>query len=117
MKVAAVAGIPLALMEGFYNGGSVTSTSAAYIETVDEALPLKWDNLKYDVLFPLLDHSDCDGEIAWDLLPQLADRLTELLPLLEGDGGGHVGSYREKTQTFIGGLKRAAEKGESVEFK
>lgn len=44
-------------------------------------------------------------------------RLKELLPLLlEGDGGGHIGDWREKTQTFIDGLMRAHEAGEDVEF-
>lgn len=47
----------------------------------------------------------------------LADRLAELLPKLpEGDGGGHIGHWREKTQTFIDGLRLAASRGEDVEF-
>src|SRR5574340_940621 len=62
-------------------------------------------------LTPLLDHSDCDGEIPLgDLLP-LAMALEGLLPALEaaGDGGGHIGGYADKTRTFIEGLRRAIE--------
>jgi hypothetical protein len=64
----------------------------------------------------LLAHSDCEGEIQADICAPLADRLEELLPKLEGDGGGHVGSYREKTETFIRGLRSAASAGEAVVF-
>ena len=43
-------------------------------------------------------------------------RLSELLPLLDGDGGGHIGSYRSTTQAFIDGLLLAHSKKERVEF-
>lgn len=70
-----------------------------------------------DPLIILLAHSDCEGELQTEYLTPLADRLTELLPALEGqDGGGHIGNYVEKTQTFIDGLRRAAAAGENVEF-
>ena len=96
-KLAEVAGLPpLDSMTGF--GGSRS-----------------WD--ESDPLTKLLSHSDCDGEIASADCDPLADRLTELLPLLpEGDGGGHIGDWREKTQRFIDGLRRAAAAGEDVEF-
>ncbi len=75
-----------------------------------------WSSLKPDVLNILLDHSDCDGTIPYESCKPLADRLTELLPLLDGDGGGHIGSYRDKTQTFIDGLLLADSLHEDVEF-
>lgn len=99
VKISSVAGINLEAMSGFADGQGV-----------------KWESLKPDVLHVLLYHSDCDGEIAWEYTKPLADRLTELLPLLDGDGGGHIGSYREKTQTFIDGLLLAHESQEQVEF-
>ena len=72
-----------------------------------------------DPLVKLLDHSDCDGEIAADDCLGIADRLTELLPALRraGDGGGHIGSYEEAAIQFIKGLQEAAWKHEPVEFR
>lgn len=75
-----------------------------------------------DVLTALLYHSDCDGSLPAAICGPLADRLTELVPALRtadavtGGGGGHIGSYAEKTQVFIDGLRRASEAGEDVEF-
>lgn len=71
-----------------------------------------------DVLIKLLDHSDCDGEIATEDCGPIADRLESLLPALRiaGDGGGHVGDYATKTETFISGLRAAAKANEPVEF-
>jgi len=67
----------------------------------------------------LLDHSDCDGEIAWQECGPLADALEKLMPslTLAGDGGGHIGSYAEKTRQFINGLREAALAEENVEFQ
>lgn len=71
-----------------------------------------------DVLVELLHHSDCDGDLKWEICGKLADRLEELLPALDrrGDGGGHVGSYGMKTRLFIEGLRAAYEAQENVEF-
>lgn len=69
-------------------------------------------------LTPLLHHSDCDGQIALKHLKPMADALETLMPslLTAGDGGGHIGSYAAKTQTFIDGLKSAIEAGEPIDF-
>lgn len=70
-----------------------------------------------DPLIVLLAHSDCEGQIQAEFCAPLADRLEQLLPLLGDDeGGGHVGLYRDKTQTFINGLRKAAAANEPVEF-
>lgn len=133
-KLAEVVGIPLPLMEGFYgeiNGAQITGPpvwaryafqgqpTSAFREAMDGDLawlPIGWDALKPDVLHKLLHHSDCDGEILAETCGPLADRLEQLLPLLDGDGGGHIGSYRTKTEQFIRGLRLAASRGEAVEF-
>jgi hypothetical protein len=86
------------------------------LEELQPWLPLRWEQLRPDILHVLLNHSDCEGSIAWKDCKPLADRLTELLPLLRGDGGGHVGSYAVKTQTFIDGLLLADQLHEDVEF-
>lgn len=74
-----------------------------------------------DALTVLMNHSDCDGEIAAEWCGPLADRLAELLPLLpEEDAGvsGHLArrGWRGTTQKFIDGLRAAAAAGEPVEF-
>lgn len=79
------------------------------------AMPVRPDGTP-DPLIVLFAHSDCEGEIQAEFCAPLADRLEELLPLLEGDGGGHIGAYRDKTQTFIDGLRKAAAADEPVEF-
>jgi hypothetical protein len=75
------------------------------------------DETPADPLLVLIAHSDCDGVIHPAQAKPLADRLEGLLAdLPEGEGGGHIGDWREKTQRFINGLRAAAEAGEDVEF-
>lgn len=69
-----------------------------------------------DPLLLLLLHSDCEGRIRTEHVGALADRLTDLLPGIEGDGHGHVGDYREATQRFINGLRMAELRHEDVMF-
>ena len=124
-KIAAVAGLPpLMLMDGFFDRGSYSDPFARMAKNYPniaegyyDSLPIRWDALKPDVLHVLLHHSDCDGDIAHEHCGPIADRLDELLQLLpKGDGGGHIGNWRDKTQCFIDGLRAADEAGESVEF-
>lgn len=156
-KLAEVAGIPLWLMEGFYepppadlvertkprahafktseSGGFVADRSSLMTALADSAergdagrweswaskftvsLPIRWEMLEPDPLHELLYHSDCDGELPVDICGPLADSLERLLPLLpDGDGGGHIGIWRDKTQAFIDGLRLAAKNGEAVGF-
>lgn len=97
-KIAEVAGLPpLQNMEGF--GG-----------------PIKWESLEPSPLHELLHHSDCDGEISWKSCGAIADELEKLLPKLNGDGGGHIGSYKEKTEQFIKGLRKAHKKKQELVF-
>lgn len=130
-KLAEVAGYPpLDLMDGFYapnelwampKGGPMLRSDddgwSYRMKQIFAQLPIKWDRFQNDPLTKLLYHSDCDGKLdAGDCGP-IADRLTELLPLLPTEAdGGHIGDWHEKTQTFIDGLRRAAAAGEDVEF-
>lgn len=135
-EIARAAGLPpLDLMEGFFcprsNGKSFGSIPTIYlgpgalndeltvncIQRLESGLPIKWDALKPSPLHELLFHSDCDGEIPAESCGPIADELEKLLPLLpEGDGGGHIGIWREKTQQFIDGLRAASAAGEPVDF-
>jgi hypothetical protein len=118
-ELARVAGLPpLDLMEAFYVAGDYMDpikTEDAY-QGIRQQLPIRWQALRPDVLHALLYHSDCDGELAAELCGPLADRLSELLPLLAGDFGGHVGAIAVKTQQFIDGLRLAASLNEPVRF-
>ena len=70
-----------------------------------------------DVLDYLLHHSDCDGHITWRRCGKLAKRLKEILPLFpDGDGGGHIGNWRDKTKQFIKGCEDAYKAKEYLEF-
>jgi hypothetical protein len=136
-EIAKAAGLPpLGFMEGFYPWTNITpdEASAAVKQlgfdpehrwAVDLIaafydggnMPIKWECLKPSPLHTLLHHSDCDGEIPAELCNGIADALEELLPRLpDGDGGGHIGIWREKTQAFIAGLRIASSRGENVEF-
>jgi hypothetical protein len=77
----------------------------------------EWDKTPTDPLLVLITHSDCEGVIHPAQAGPLADRLTELLPLLPDEADlGHIGAWRPKTQAFIDGLRAAVEAGEDVEF-
>ena len=134
LKLAEIAGIPLPFMEGWY-GEVVTDGMAGHPVWAKYAyqdrpgsmfkdsmlddlkfFPIRWGVLRPDALHILLNHSDSDGEIAWEDCGPLADRLAELLSSLDGDGGGHIGNYRDKTRAFIDGLRLAAQKRENVDF-
>ncbi len=97
-RIAAAIGINLDSMEGFTGEGR------------------SWSILGDDPIVVLLNHSDCDGEIAHEACGLLADRLEGLLPRLAGNEGGHVGDMQEKTKIFIKGLRLAASLQENVEF-
>lgn len=124
-EIARIAGIPLELMEGFYGpkineialAGFAGKNAEPLMEMVARNCPIKWAALKPDPLHVLLSHSDCDGEIAPNDCAKIADRLEEIIPQLPaGDGGGHIGNWRDKTRTFIDGCRAAAAAKEPLDF-
>lgn len=132
-ELARAAGLPpLELMEGFfcsrsgnrdygiptfYLGPSPDNLADSSIARLEAQLPIKWECLKPDPLYELLHHSDCDGEIPWRSCKGIADSLERLLPKLPaGDGGGHIGNWRDKTKQFIDGLRLAYKRKENVDF-
>ena len=112
-------------MEGFYDGRlerisqhvNIYPMYAEILKEYDALLPLKWDSLKPDPIHVLINHSDCDGEISWEVCEPLAKRLKELMPLLpSGYGPGHIKNWRDTTQQFIDGLMLAYSLEENVRF-
>lgn len=70
-----------------------------------------------DVLTELLHHSDCDGDLKWEICGALADRLEGLLPAIaRKDSLPSFPYYGDATRAFIAGLRRAHEARENVEF-
>jgi hypothetical protein len=134
--LAELADIPLPLMEGHYRdlpddvlawlapreGGPVCRSHLGplvhmWYRDLEPFLPLSWESLRPDPLHILLNHSDCDGDIAPEDCAALADRLEELLPLLpDEDDPGHIGNWCDKTKRFRDGLRLAASRNEALEF-
>ena len=61
-----------------------------------------------EVLIELLEHSDCDGEIKWEISESLANRLEELLPKMQ--------QFKKETMQFISGLREAFKDKENIEY-
>lgn len=94
--LAAAAGLPaLGTMAGFTQKGQPGRS---------------WAEFEHDALVVLLNHEDCDGEIACQDCERLADRLDELLPLLPSE-------WRRATCEFSVGLRAAVAAGEDVKFQ
>ncbi|MEK9726025.1 MAG: hypothetical protein VW405_21410 [Rhodospirillaceae bacterium] len=111
--IARAIGLDLASMQGF-SESTVTGQGRAGIA---------WSLLKPDPIHILLNHSDCEGEIAVPNLLPLAARLEELIPALAAIDGvepgvGHLSSgLASAAKRFADGLRRAAAAGEAVEFR
>jgi hypothetical protein len=131
-EIARVAGLPpLDLMDGFYQDKGAVSPFCLLdyqfpigdelevhrMTKIRAQFPIKWECLKPNPLFILLSHSDCDGYINWGDCKKIADQLTKLLEKLSNkEVGGHIGNYKEKTETFIKGLLLAYENKEKLLF-
>lgn len=78
-----------------------------------KVMPVRHDG-KPEPLIVLLAHSDCDGKIQANMCGPLADRIEELIPMLDAAGD----NFRTNdARRFVAGLRRAAQAGEPVEFR
>ncbi|MFA5445481.1 MAG: hypothetical protein WC262_10980 [Bacteroidales bacterium] len=108
IALAHAAGLPpLELMDGFFRGADKFDRNIKPDWYND--LPIMWDALRPDPIITLLNHSDCEDEIALADLPALRDRLCELKPLMPDD-------WHERIDQFVRGCDEAIEQGESLEF-
>lgn len=136
-RIAQVAGLPpLELMEGFYEpldekrrlwASDVptfwTSTKISdwrsnwRLLSLDKRLPISWNCLKPCPLHELLHHSDCDGEISWEVCNSIADGLESLIELLPQEGTEEdPWDWKDKTKQFVKGLRLAASLKENIVF-
>ena len=133
-KIADLVGIPLPLMEGFYQAPGGDSWDklvegkdpsnygfwpfGSYYNNTHKSLPVKWASLKPDPIHVLLDHSDCDGEISPTDAAKIADRLEEIFTMLPNvEDTGHIGNWKDTTRRFIDGCRLAAKANEPLEFR
>lgn len=121
--VAKLAGIPLPLMEGYWRKISGIHDSDSLlmwqIKEIEEYLPLKWGAYTKHPLYPLLDHSDCDGYLTPGQCKKVAAGLEAVLldPRADANLSGHIGNFRDKTQQFIDGCRLAHSRQERLEFR
>lgn len=108
--LAAEIGINLDTMEGFGPSTSIT-LMPGYVP----AMANKWEP---DPVYALLNHSDCEGEIAHADCGPLAKRLREIVADIDPAraAGGHLDGIREAAITFAEGLELADNCGEDVDF-
>jgi hypothetical protein len=117
-ELARVAGYEFRQLESEFKPFPDVDWDKYHADLINGPLMGRWDETPEDPLLVLIVHSDCDGWIYHAQTKALADRLTELLPLLsDANAGGHIGHWHEKTQQFIDGLLLAHELGEDVEFR
>jgi len=75
-------------------------------------------SIPHDIM-PLLNHSDCDGELTPDECKKIANGLGEILNNLKIDKENEYlssGSFRQHIIQFMNGCVNAAFMGEHVEF-
>lgn len=82
---------------------------------------VRWDEIpETDPLRSLLAHSDCDDELAVEVLLPLAERLESLVPALrerdEASSGSTSSWHAAAAETFAEGLRRADDLGDVVVF-
>jgi hypothetical protein len=73
----------------------------------------RWGRLPEDPLVVLMAHNDDEGILPVEVLAPLADRLEELLPVIESEPWP---DFQRMTRTFVAGLRDAAAAGEVVRF-
>jgi len=72
---------------------------------------ISWDVVNHPIK-PLLDHSDCDGELSPEECRSIVEGGQMILDAIPDDWG----EWEIKLQTFINGCRIAAEAGEPVIF-
>src|SRR5260370_2711539 len=105
------------IMEDRGNTGDEAAKKIGYMGATNKALEKAWEDGHYDdqsvPINVLMNHSDCNGEIAIEVCGPLADALEGLLKYMPERGGG---AYYEEQATlrFIRGLREAAAANDPV---
>ena len=119
LKIAELAGIPLPLMDGFFDWSEHYSPPLdkipPHMRRLVPFLPIKWESLRPDPIHFLLDHSDCEGHITWRRAEKIAKRLEELITGIDKNDPDTGWMYKA-TERFIKGAHEAYNAKENVEF-
>lgn len=101
------------------DAGDEDAKEIGYKGATQEAIERAWNEGQYaDQSVPLnvlMQHSDCDGEIASEVCAPLADAIEDLANRRMKPRGTYD-DMRPATDRFIAGLRLAASKGEPVVF-
>jgi hypothetical protein len=122
LELAKVAGVPLPLMDGFWDGPLKLDRSdprhfATALRGLNAWLPMQWQWLCPDVIHDLLHHSDCEGSLPWERLNGLAARLEELAEQQSAEPWlGSAYGVRYFTLKFAAGCREAADAREDLIF-
>lgn len=125
-KLAEYAGLPpLDLMEGYYSEDNCNPLAIlncqftkgdelemASLRRIFKKMPIKWACLRQMELYKFLYHSDCDGYINWKACGKIANELTKLLSLMDGDI-----KMKELTKKLIAGMQLAYDRKEKLRFR
>jgi hypothetical protein len=148
--IASQVGIPLRLMQGFVeyypeekdvswsdvlchaSVGDQWKRGFMILHMLTSLAPLgeqqiRWDMMKHDPLWILLNHSDCEGKIKWWYCKRIAERLMQIYRSSKnndvlGHGGmdckrGAYDSMRRATLRFALGCMKAYRAREHVVFR
>ena len=124
VKLAAEAGIDLHCMDGFAFGPSgeafepltISGDSGesgrmpGFDKYIGHQPVISWESIKDDIK-PLLDHSDCDGELTPDECRRIAPRLRELVSTWPDDDRD-----KAKALELANGMDMAANANENLKF-
>ena len=90
-RLAAAAGIPLTEMSGYKEGG------------------IAWSEYE-DAIIPLLNHSDCDGELSPEACSAVAPRLREIISVW------HYDYDKQQGEMLASGMEKCAACGKALRF-
>jgi hypothetical protein len=74
------------------------------------------DNVDHD-LIPLLNHSDCDGELTPDECKRIVNGLNEVLNNLDSHTKNNFYNFEQRIIQFRDGCKKAIKLNENVKFQ
>lgn len=120
-RLATEIGVALRCMEGFAGGTTGGHFDKLMIFGYDENLPgyekyvgnqsvISWDKVSDDIV-PLLDHSDCDGELTPEECKKVAPRLRKLVSGWPDDDRDKVNALE-----LAKGMELALKRNENLRF-
>jgi hypothetical protein len=123
-SLAEVVGIPLQVMEGYYDADDWMACAVGnlagerLLRRLLEPLPVSWKAWEDDPITLLLNHSDCGGELRWQDAVAIAERLEEIAPqIVHLEDMRDDWNFKETALEFAAGLRLAAELEEDVTFR